>query len=418
MAIVFPSSPTLGQIYTLPNGESWEWNGFAWQSLGSPGVTGPAGPIGPTGANGQSSNFFNYNAKTTITSGDPGAGFVIWNSATQSSATQINIDHLDSLGEDIDIILALLKFGDTITIQDRGNSANYQQWTVASATTNVPNNYIQIPVTLITSTHSFSNNDPLVIFVVTSGTTGPQGIQGETGPTGVTGSAGPTGPTGIQGITGPTGTNSAYYIQATPPTGVTSGDRWYDLTTGLEYVWIDDGNSTQWVTPSGAAGPTGATGLGGVNISMASGIAPPSEAGMISTGRQYTDDSGTYDIYQFNAQTGLMSGSTFYVIYLGTIYDPNDTVTLRKITSKSIVRAIDPVFQECQTALGPGSLILDTGAGAVAPVDLMTVNVDNTTLTDFYDIFLIAGNTNVFEAYADIEFEFIISTSTTPIFAN
>jgi len=271
MAIVFPSSPTLGQIYTLPNGESWEWNGFAWQSLGSPGVTGPAGPIGPTGANGQSANFFNYNAKTTITSGDPGAGFVIWNSATQSSATQINIDHLDSLGEDIDILLALLKFGDTITIQDRGNSDNYQQWTVASATTNVPNNYIQIPVTLITSTHSFSNNDPLVIFVVTSGTTGPQGIQGETGPTGVTGpigptgsgGVGPTGPTG-QGITGPTGaggTGPTGNDGITGPTGATgvTGSQGPTGATGPAGVTGATGSQG----PTGATGPAGATGVTG-----------------------------------------------------------------------------------------------------------------------------------------------------------
>ena len=52
MAIVFPSLPNLGQIYTLPNGESWEWNGFAWQSLGSPGIIGPAGQTGETGPTG------------------------------------------------------------------------------------------------------------------------------------------------------------------------------------------------------------------------------------------------------------------------------------------------------------------------------------------------------------------------------
>jgi hypothetical protein len=52
MPIVFPSSPSLGQIYILPTGESWEWNGSAWQTLGSPGVTGPAGPQGPTGPTG------------------------------------------------------------------------------------------------------------------------------------------------------------------------------------------------------------------------------------------------------------------------------------------------------------------------------------------------------------------------------
>jgi len=49
MAISFPPSPSLGQIYTLPSGQAWKWNGSAWDSLGSPGVTGPAGPAGPNG---------------------------------------------------------------------------------------------------------------------------------------------------------------------------------------------------------------------------------------------------------------------------------------------------------------------------------------------------------------------------------
>ena len=52
MAISFPTSPSIGQIYTLPTGEAWRWNGSAWESLGSPGFTGPAGPAGPTGATG------------------------------------------------------------------------------------------------------------------------------------------------------------------------------------------------------------------------------------------------------------------------------------------------------------------------------------------------------------------------------
>jgi hypothetical protein len=52
MAISFPTSPSIGQIYTLPTGESWEWNGSAWQTLGQPSATGPAGPQGVTGSTG------------------------------------------------------------------------------------------------------------------------------------------------------------------------------------------------------------------------------------------------------------------------------------------------------------------------------------------------------------------------------
>ena len=62
-----------------------------------------------------------------------------------------------------------------------------------------------------------------------------------------------------------------YFIQEPPaPTAYDVGDRWYDLSTGLEYVWINDGDNYLWVTPvasgtsgstsSGVTGPTGATG--------------------------------------------------------------------------------------------------------------------------------------------------------------
>jgi len=56
-----------------------------------------------------------------------------------------------------------------------------------------------------------------------------------------------------------------YYVQA-PPAPATAtlvnGARWYDLSTGNEYVWINDGDSAQWITPL-ISGTTGATGTGG-----------------------------------------------------------------------------------------------------------------------------------------------------------
>ncbi len=85
------------------------------------------------------------------------------------------------------------------------------------------------------------------------------------GPTGTTGPTGSTGPTGATGATGSTGAIN-FSVSATAPSGPTSGDRWYDTTTGLEYVYINDGDSSQWVSPfaSGKPGATGATGIAGV----------------------------------------------------------------------------------------------------------------------------------------------------------
>ena len=62
-----------------------------------------------------------------------------------------------------------------------------------------------------------------------------------------------------------------YYYQTGTPTdpGITSGQRWMDSDTGIEFVYINDGNSSQWIQPTvptglGATGPQGNTGAAGV----------------------------------------------------------------------------------------------------------------------------------------------------------
>jgi hypothetical protein len=84
---------------------------------------------------------------------------------------------------------------------------------------------------------------------------GPQGFQGTTGPAGVSGFTGPqgiTGPSGPQGIQGPTGSNLPFYYTASAPSAssLTAGSRWFNSDTGVEYVYIDDGDSLQWVQPT------------------------------------------------------------------------------------------------------------------------------------------------------------------------
>jgi hypothetical protein len=182
-------------------------------ATGATGATGSTGPTGPQGNAGQSSSFYEYLANTTLFAGDPGAPFVIWDNATQTSATQINISHLTATGVDVDIFLALLTTGDTVILQDQVNSNNYQQWTVSAPVTVFPNQYVVVPVTYVGGGYSFSNNQPMIVAIRVIGPIGPAGPTGPTGPTGATGSTGATGPTGPTGATGATG--------ATGPTGPT-----------------------------------------------------------------------------------------------------------------------------------------------------------------------------------------------------
>jgi hypothetical protein len=180
---------------------------------------------------------------------------LLWNNATQISATQININHLNDDGVDIDIFLALIKTSDVIFVQDKNNSGNYQKWTV-SATPTMQVDYIEIPVTLSTSagtgTTNFSNNHPIIVAIISTGIVGPTGATGPIGATGATGPQGVTGNAGATGATGPTGP-----IGATGPQGVT-GDVG---PTGV----IGASGPIGATGPVGATGPIGATGPAGTD---------------------------------------------------------------------------------------------------------------------------------------------------------
>ena len=78
----FPSSPTVGQTFTDPNGKLWTWNGGEWDynsngsagSAGATGATGATGTSGPTGATGST--------------GPAGTGTVGSTGATGTAGTQ------------------------------------------------------------------------------------------------------------------------------------------------------------------------------------------------------------------------------------------------------------------------------------------------------------------------------------------
>ena len=122
------------------------------------------------------------------------------------------------------------------------------------------------------------------------GDTGPQGVTGNTGSQGiqgVTGNTGAQGDQGIQGVTGQTGADSTVVgpqgstgntgavdlsFTGGAPAGASAGDLWFDSTAGVFSVYIDDGDSNQWVELAGKQGTTGATGPAGSGGSGGGGV--------------------------------------------------------------------------------------------------------------------------------------------------
>lgn len=165
--------------FTTANGQSLTWP--AANASGSLTNNG-SGTLTWEAASGGSSPILAYKAKTTITSGDPGAGYILWSNATQINATTLYFDHLTDDAVDIDILLISMVTGDKIYISDQNDSDNLQVWSVTATPTFFDHNngsYISIPVSLVSSTglgtSNFSNNHALSIIwrsgVVASGWT-------------------------------------------------------------------------------------------------------------------------------------------------------------------------------------------------------------------------------------------------------
>src|SRR5579859_75757 len=161
---------------------------------GATGATGPLGPTGaastvpgptgPTGPAGESASVWLYKADTSSTAGNPAAGSMQWNNATQTSATALFLNVLTTDGFDVTTFLSTIQSGQPIIVQDQNVSANFQKFTVSGAVTGPSAGVFTIPVTLVSSggtgTTGFANNHQLTDIIIRQGQTGP------TGPTGAT----------------------------------------------------------------------------------------------------------------------------------------------------------------------------------------------------------------------------------------
>ena len=96
------------------------------------------------------------------------------------------------------------------------------------------------------------------------GAVGFTGSKGDLGYSGSKGDIGFSGSKGDQGVIGYTGSegNLDVSVSSTPPGSAGLGDVWIDDATGIQYFYMNDGNSNQWVELSnqGVVGFTGSAG--------------------------------------------------------------------------------------------------------------------------------------------------------------
>ena len=135
---------------------------------GARGADGAPGTNGTNGTNGGSTNAWNYKAKTNATSGYPTDGHLLWNNATQTSATSIIVSHLTDDDTDIELFLSFFVINQKIFIQNRDDSSQNQIWQITGTPTvtgaNTSTAYYTFPVTLVSSAGAAFTNNHSILF--------------------------------------------------------------------------------------------------------------------------------------------------------------------------------------------------------------------------------------------------------------
>ena len=258
------------------------------------------------------------------------------------------------------------------------------------------------------------------------------------------------------------GTILKYYISATTPTGIiNNGDRWFNTTDGVELVYVTDGDGPQWVQPNNGGSNTGTTSGGDYlpisggtvtgNTTFSSGVAlnaltsseeinnivadsagnlytytdgvtisagsdPAVNSGMFKTNRTVDIGGTLYRVYNIKAEVVISGSNNTFVNYIGVV---SGSTNYAPSLTKSLVIAQDPTFNRVQTPLTTYALVYDETLLFAAPVDLMTVNYDNTLGNpDEYYIFSIAANTNNFSCDLQVDYEFLVLETDVITFTN
>ena len=133
----------------------------------------------------------------------------------------------------------------------------------------------------------------------------------------------------FEGITGGVGAN--VYYSDTLPVNPSTGDFWFESDSGNFYVYLDDGDSLQWIEVGGGAGPqglpgvTGPTGADGVSVQVTGGTGiGVSFSDPIYTvydlGWQREDETFPETIGGIQAGTTLQNGTPLYQVLESILY--------------------------------------------------------------------------------------------------
>jgi hypothetical protein len=230
MALNFPASPTLNQVFTSGT-RSWLWDGSSWVANNS--VTNILGYIPVNKAGDTMSGGLNVPNVNAVTVTANSSGFSIAGGSSSSKTLTVS-NGVTIAGTD----------GSTLNIGAGGTLLSGAFQASSQGTTGAQG------VQGTTGSQGAQGTDGV------QGNTGAQGTQGLTGPNGIQGATGTQGSTGTQGATGVQGSTGAQGIQ-----GITGSQG----ATGTQGA-VGSTGGTGATGSTGVQGSTGAQGTSGASI--------------------------------------------------------------------------------------------------------------------------------------------------------
>jgi hypothetical protein len=329
-------------------------------------------PAGTNGTNGGSTSAWQYKAKTNATSGYPGNGYLLWNNATQTSATSIIVSHLTDDNTDIELLLSFFVVNQKIFIQDRDDSSKNQVWLISGTPTvtgaNTSTAYYTFPVTLVSSAGgAFTNNHSILFGQISVATNAVTSATTSDGTCDLSVSS-----ISASGSIVTSGIGAEIYTTANDASITTSGDDARIATYGVNaHIQTQDASSAVKSTNFAAYETTGASLKTSAGTSIATfGVSGQNFSILSGTALTFNNTSFTYGTGAASAHVtalGLPAANTIATLA------GSETLTNKTLTSP----AINSATLGTAATFNATSYTFGTGAAAAMNQSLGTSSVDS-----------------------------------------
>ena len=183
-------------------------------------------------------------------------------------------------------------------------------------------------------------------------------------------------------ILGGTLLNASVTVAETPPTTPTQGSLWFNSANGSLYIYYQDINSNQWVTPIVPAGLIGSGGSGGVDSGVAGRLAYYSASGTTvnDLAEVYWHSHDGASMLHINGQLEVSAQKNFVRFHWDTLADLNSEAN--PVTWHGMIAHVHEtgrVYVAHSAAWVPLALQSDIVSGGTTTIDQLS-DVDTSTV--------------------------------------